>query len=74
MERSTPCATHFATRMQVRSVAAGATLEDLLFRFGHTDSGHTLRAHYAGRYSKAEAAQFFALRPSAWRTPARFPF
>ena len=45
-------------------IANGATLEDLLFRFGHTDDGETLRAHYVGRYSKRDAARLFSLRPS----------
>jgi integrase len=44
-------------------IAGGATLEDLLFRFGHTDKAETLRSHYVGRYRKSEAEAFFAIRP-----------
>jgi integrase len=45
-------------------IANGATLEDLLFRFGHTDKAETLRSHYVGQYRKSEAEEFFAIRPS----------
>jgi len=44
-------------------ISNGATLEDLLFRFGHTDGADMLRSHYVGRYTKKQAEAFFALRP-----------
>ena len=51
-------------------IANGATLEDLLFRFGHTDKGETLRSHYVGRYTKKDAERLLAMRPEI-RHPIR---
>lgn len=45
-------------------IARGATLEDLLFRFGHTASAETLRSHYVGRYARSDAEKVLALRPA----------
>jgi len=44
-------------------IANGALLEDLLFRFGHTDKAETLRSHYVGRYTKRDAEEFFSIKP-----------
>ncbi len=46
------------------AVASGAPLESLLFEFGHVGGVDVLRKHYLGRATKAQAAEFFALRPS----------
>jgi integrase len=46
------------------AIAAGEPLEKLLFEFGHVGGIEVLRKHYVGRASKAQAAKFFALRPS----------
>ncbi|MEO6478461.1 hypothetical protein [Luteolibacter sp.] len=45
------------------AIAAGATLETLLFEFGHTGSAAVLRAHYVGKASKKAALEFFAILP-----------
>lgn len=45
------------------AVAAGASLENLLFEFGHTGSANVLRQHYVGRASKKAALEFFAIVP-----------
>lgn len=44
-------------------IANGATLEDLLFRFGHTDGPEVLRSHYVGRYTKKDAVAFWSIGP-----------
>jgi len=44
-------------------IANGASLEDLLFRFGHTDGPDVLRAHYVGRYTKKDAVAFWSIGP-----------
>lgn len=41
----------------------GATLEDLLFRFGHTQDAETLRSHYLGRYTKRQAVGYLSIGP-----------
>lgn len=45
------------------AVANGASIDNLLFEFGHTSKPDTLRSHYVGRASKRQAAAFFAIRP-----------
>lgn len=44
-------------------IANGATLEDLLFRFGHTEDPKTLRSHYVGRMRKKDALAILAIGP-----------
>jgi integrase/recombinase XerD len=44
-------------------IANGALLEDLLFRFGHTEDAETLRSHYVGRYTKRQAVEYFSITP-----------
>jgi integrase len=44
-------------------VANGATMEDLLFRFGHSGSVEILRSHYVGRYTKKQAIALLSLGP-----------
>lgn len=46
------------------SVASGASLETLLFEFGHTANPAVLRSHYVGRASKKAAVKFFAIAPA----------
>jgi integrase len=45
------------------AVANGASIDTLLFEFGHTSKPDVLRSHYVGRASKKEAKEFFAIRP-----------
>lgn len=44
-------------------IANGASLEDLLFRFGHNEEPKTLRAHYVGRMRKKDAVEILSLGP-----------
>lgn len=44
-------------------MANGALLEDLLFRFGHTEDAETLRSHYVGRYTKRQAVDYLSVGP-----------
>lgn len=46
------------------AIAAGEPLEKLLFEFGHVGGIEVLRKHYVGRATKAQAAEFFSIRPS----------
>lgn len=46
------------------AIAAGESLEKLLFEFGHVGGVEVLRKHYVGRATKKQAEEFFALRPS----------
>ena len=52
------------------AVAAGVSLESLLFEFGHAGSPALLRQHYIGRASKAAALQYFAIMPEGVEAPA----
>lgn len=45
------------------AVANGASIDTLLFEFGHTSKPDVLRSHDVGRASKKEAKEFFAIRP-----------
>ena len=46
------------------AIAAGESLEKLLFEFGHVGGVEVLRKHYVGRATKKQAEEFFALLPS----------
>ena len=52
------------------AIAAGTTLETLLFEFGHTGNANVLRAHYVGKASKKQALEFFAIMPQGVAAPA----
>jgi len=52
------------------AIAAGTTLETLLFEFGHTGNANVLRAHYVGKASKKQALEFFAIMPDGVEAPA----
>lgn len=52
------------------AIAAGTTLETLLFEFGHTGNANVLRAHYVGKASKKQALAFFAIMPEGVEAPA----
>jgi integrase len=45
------------------AIAAGASLESLLFEFGHSGGGEVLRKHYLGRATKSQSEEFFSIRP-----------
>jgi integrase len=45
------------------SINAGVKLDDFLFEFGHSGNTRTLKTHYLGRCTKADAAAFFGIRP-----------
>lgn len=45
------------------AVANGASIDNLLFEFGHTSSPKVLRSNYVGRASKRDASAFFAIKP-----------
>ncbi|MCP5537741.1 MAG: hypothetical protein H7A51_16095 [Akkermansiaceae bacterium] len=45
------------------AIASGVSLESMLFEFGHVGGVETLRKHYLGRATKAQAKEFFTLRP-----------
>jgi len=51
------------------AIASGASLETLLFEFGHTGNANVLRAHYVGRASKKQALEFFAIVPEGTAKP-----
>jgi integrase len=51
------------------AIAAGTSLETLLFEFGHTGNANVLRAHYVGRASKKQALEFFAIVPEGTAKP-----
>ena len=51
------------------AVAADVPLEKLLFEFGHVGGIEVLRKHYVGRATKAQAAEFFSLRPGINPSP-----
>lgn len=53
------------------SVVTGASIDDLLFEFGHTASPAVLRAHYKGKASKKEALAYFAIAPKGMEIPQR---
>lgn len=53
------------------AIAAGATLEEMLFTFGHSGGPALLRSNYVGRVTKKAALEYFALRPGGMRVPAR---
>lgn len=46
------------------AIASGASLDSLLFEFGHVGSANILREHYVGRASKKQAVEFFAIAPA----------
>lgn len=52
------------------AVASGASLETLLFEFGHTASPAVLRAHYVGKASKKSALEFYSIMPEGAEAPA----
>lgn len=45
------------------AVASGATVDNLLFEFGHVGNAQVLREHYVGRASRKEAVAFYAIGP-----------
>ena len=53
------------------AVAAGVSLESLLFEFGHAGNPTMLRQHYVGRASKKQALEFFAIVPKGEEIPNR---
>jgi len=44
-------------------IADGASIEDLMFRFGHIGNVETLRGHYVGRMSPAQAKEILSIGP-----------
>lgn len=52
------------------SVVTGASIDELLFEFGHTASPAVLRAHYKGKASKKDALAYFAIAPAGEEIPA----
>lgn len=50
-------------------VALGASMEDLLFRFGHTNDIETLRSHYVGRLTRKQAIEIVGIGPHNTRVP-----
>lgn len=51
------------------AVAIGASLETLLFEFGHTGTAAVLREHYVGRASRKDAIRFFRIGPEGKQLP-----
>jgi len=51
------------------AIAAGASIESMLFEFGHSGGPQLLREHYLGRASKKEAVAFFAIGPKGQKIP-----
>ena len=51
------------------SVAAGVSLETLLFEFGHSGTPAMLRQHYVGTASKKDALQYFQILPEGVAIP-----
>ena len=51
------------------AVANGATLEDLLFSFGHSNGHEILKRHYVGRYTKKDAVAFWSVGPKGTIIP-----
>lgn len=45
------------------AIAAGTSLEKLLWQFGHTGSPTVLREHYVGRATNKDALAFFSIHP-----------
>ena len=45
------------------SIAAGVSLETMLFEFGHAGGAELLRQHYVGRASRKAALEYFAIAP-----------
>ncbi len=45
-------------------IATGATLEDLVFKFGHAGGHEVLRAHYVARLTKKDAFAILAVGPN----------
>ncbi|RYD21631.1 MAG: hypothetical protein EOP88_10665 [Verrucomicrobiaceae bacterium] len=52
------------------AVASGATVDNLLFEFGHVGNAQVLREHYVGRASKKEAVAFYAIGPKGKKLPS----
>lgn len=46
------------------AIASGATLEEMLFTFGHSGGPALLRSNYVGKVTKKAALEFFAIRPA----------
>jgi site-specific recombinase XerD len=46
------------------AIAGGATLEEMLFTFGHSGGPALLRSNYVGKVTKKAALEFFAIRPA----------
>jgi site-specific recombinase XerD len=45
------------------AISNGATLEEMLFTFGHSGGPALLRSNYVGKVTKRAALEFFAIRP-----------
>lgn len=58
------CPTHASVE-----IANGATLEDLLPRFGHTDGPDVLRSNYVGRMGKKDAVAILSIGPNGRTIP-----
>jgi site-specific recombinase XerD len=46
------------------AIANGATLEEMLFTFGHSGGPALLRSNYVGKVTKKAALAYFAIRPA----------
>jgi site-specific recombinase XerD len=51
------------------TVASGASIETLLFEFGHVGKTDVLRQHYVGKVSKKDALAYFAIVPKGTDKP-----
>ena len=51
------------------AIAAGASIESMLFEFGHTGGPQLLREHYLGRANKKDAVAFHAIGPKGTKIP-----
>jgi len=52
------------------AIAGGATLEEMLFTFGHSGGPALLRSNYVGKVTKKAALEFFAIRPAGTEAAA----
>lgn len=52
------------------AIASGATLEEMLFTFGHSGGPALLRSNYVGKVTKKAALEFFTLRPAGAQAAA----
>lgn len=52
------------------AIAGGATLEEMLFTFGHSGGPALLRSNYVGKVTKKAALEFFSIRPAGMKAKA----